>query len=448
MKALISYFIKYPITANLLMFLIFVFGVVGLNSLRSTFFPEMESRTILVQAISAGLSPLEIEESITKKIEYKLEAVSGVKNITSSSLENTSSIYVEMDRGSDMYVALQNVNNAVDQISFNAEIDEMFIRKIEFIMPTISFSVSSNKDLDYLKNKIDIIEDDLKSVDGISEVSITGLPEKEIEISVSEKKLLAYNLSLDEINSAVLQNNINLSGGKIEVNQNQYLLRSNNKQNSSLKLRDIIIRVDENGSPLYLKDVADIKDTWSKSSIERYRKNKRSINVTISNTETQDILFIANYVKDYVSKFNENNNDTDAKILFDASTPLKQRIDLLTKNGVIGFFLVLLFLTMFLHPRVSFWVALSIPISFLGMFFLAPSAPITINMMTMYAMILVIGILVDDGIIIGENIIRKFESGLNRYDAAVEGTMEVFPAVFAGVSTTAVAFLSFSFLRE
>ncbi len=447
MKALISYFIKYPITANLLMFLIFVFGVVGLNSLRSTFFPEMESRTILVQAISAGLSPLEIEESITKKIEYKLEAVSGVKNITSSSLENTSSIYVEMDRGSDMYVALQNVNNAVDQISFNTEIDEMFIRKIEFIMPTISFSVSSNKDLDYLKNKIDIIEDDLKSVDGISEVSITGLPEKEIEISVSEKKLLAYNMSLDEINSAVLQNNINLSGGKIEVNQNQYLLRSNNKQNSSLKLRDIIIRVDENGSPLYLKDVADIKDTWSKSSIERYRKNKRSINVTISNTETQDILFIANHVKDYVSKFNENNNDTDAKILFDASTPLKQRIDLLTKNGVIGFFLVLLFLTMFLHPRVSFWVALSIPISFLGMFFLAPSAPITINMMTMYAMILVIGILVDDGIIIGENIIRKFESGLNRYDAAVEGTMEVFPAVFAGVSTTAVAFLCFLFFE-
>ena len=102
---------------------------------------------------------------------------------------------------------------------------------------------------------------------------------------------------------------------------------------------------------------------------------------------------------------------------------------------------------MFLHPRVSFWVALSIPISFLGMFFLAPAAPITINMMTMYAMILVIGILVDDGIIIGENIIRKFESGLNRYDAAVEGTMEVFPAVFAGVSTTAVAFLSFFFFE-
>ncbi len=447
MKAFISYFIKYPITANLLMFLIFVFGIVGLNSLRSTFFPEMQSRTILVQVISAGLSPLEVEESITKKIEYKLEAVSGVKNITSSSLENTSSIYVEMERGSDMYVGLQNVNNAVDQINFNTDIDELFIRKIEFVMPTISFSVSSDYDLDYLKTKIDLIEDELKSVDGISEISITGLPEKEIEISVSEKKLLAFNLSLEEINSAVLQNNINLTGGKIEVNQNQYLLRSNNKHNSIGKIGDIIVRVNESGSPLYLKDVAQIKDTWSTLSIERYRENKRSINITVSNTETQDILFIANYVKDYVKKFNNNNSKSEAKILFDASTPLKQRIDLLTKNGVIGFMLVLLFLTMFLHPRVSFWVALSIPISFLGMFFLAPSAPITINMMTMYAMILVIGILVDDGIIIGENIIRKFESGLNRYDAAVEGTMEVFPAVFAGVSTTAVAFLSFFFFE-
>ena len=447
MKGFISYFIKYPITANLLMFLIFVFGVVGLNSLRSTFFPEMESRTILVQVISAGLSPLEVEESITKKIEYKLEAVSGVKNITSSSLENTSSIYVEMERGANMYVGLQNVNNAVDQINFNNDIDELFIRKIEFVMPTISFSVSSDYDLDYLKNKIDIIEDEIKSVDGISEISITGLPEKEIEISVSEKKLLAFNISLEEINSAIIQNNINLTGGKIEVNQNQYLLRSNNKKNSSKKIGDIIIRVNENGSPLYLRDIAEIKDTWSESSIERYRENKRSINITVSNTETQDILFIANYVKDYVKDFNKTNQNTKAEILFDASTPLKQRIDLLTKNGVIGFLLVLLFLTMFLHPRVSFWVALSIPISFLGMFFLAPSAPITINMMTMYAMILVIGILVDDGIIIGENIIRKFESGLNRYDAAVEGTMEVFPAVFAGVSTTAVAFLSFFFFE-
>ena len=447
MRAFISYFIKYPITANLLMFLIFVFGIVGLNSLRSTFFPEMESRTILVQVVSAGLSPLEIEESITKKIEYKLEAVSGVKNITSSSLENNSSIYVEMERGANMYIGLQNVNNAVDQINFNVDIDELFIRKIEFIMPTISFSVSSDYDLDYLKNKIDIIEDELKSVDGISEISITGLPEKEIEISVSEKKLLAYNLSLEEINSAVIQNNINLTGGKIEVNQNQYLLRSNNKQNSSEKIGGIIVRVNESGSPLYLKDVADIKDTWSKTSIERYRNNKRSINITISNTETQDILFIANYVKNYVKDFNLLNQNAEAKILFDASTPLKQRINLLTKNGAIGFVLVLLFLTMFLHPRVSFWVALSIPISFLGMFFLAPSAPITINMMTMYAMILVIGILVDDGIIIGENIIRKFEDGLNRYDAAVEGTMEVFPAVFAGVSTTAVAFLSFFFFE-
>ena len=111
----------------------------------------MESRTILVQAISAGLSPIEVEESITKKIENKLEAVSGVENITSSSLENTSSIYIEMERGENMYVGLQNVNNAVDQINFNVDIDELFIRKIEFIMPTISFSVSSDGDLDYLK---------------------------------------------------------------------------------------------------------------------------------------------------------------------------------------------------------------------------------------------------------------------------------------------------------
>ena len=447
MKNIISYFIKYPITANLLMFLIFVFGIVGLTSLRSTFFPEMSSRLISIQAVSAGLSPLEVEESITKKIEYKLESVSGVKDITSSSLENISSIYVEMERGANMYVGLQNINNAVDQVNFGVDVEEIFIRKREFVMPTISFSISSDYDLTYLKTQIDQIEDELKSVDGISEVSVTGLPEKEIEISVTEDRLLAYNLSMEEINNAVLRNNINLTGGKIEVNGTQYLLRANNKSSVSRDIGNIVVRVNENGSPLYLKDVANIIDTWSESSIKRYRNNKRSINIIVSNTETQDILFIADYIKSYVDDLNKNNENIEAKILFDASNPLKQRIELLSKNGIIGFFLVLLFLTMFLHPRVSFWVALSIPISFLGMFFLAPSAPITINMMTMYAMILVIGILVDDGIIIGENIIRKFEGGLSRYNAAVEGTMEVFPAVFAGVSTTAVAFLSFFFFE-
>ena len=447
MKSLISYFIKYPITANLLMFLIFAFGIVGLNSLRSTFFPEMESRLISVQVLSAGLSPIEIEESVTKKIEYKLESVSGVKDITSSSSENIAMIYIEMERGANMYVGLQNINNAIDQIKFNVDVEEIFIRKIEFVMPTISFSINSDNDLNYLHNIVNDIEDELKSVEGISEISITGLPEKEIEIALSEERLLAFNLSIEEINQSILRKNINLSGGMIEVNNMQYLLRSNNKFNTAAEIENIIIRVNSNGTVIYLKDIADVKDTWSTTSMERYRDNKRSINVTVSNTETQDIIFIADYIKNYVSDLNINNSNIDAKVLFDASNPLKQRIELLSKNGIIGFCLVLLFLTMFLHPRVSFWVALSIPISFLGMFFLAPAAPITINMMTMYAMILVIGILVDDGIIIGENIIRKFESGLDRYSAAVEGTMEVFPAVFAGVSTTAVAFLSFFFFE-
>ena len=170
MKSIISYFIKYPITANLLMFLIFVFGIVGLTSLRSTFFPEMSSRLISIQAISAGLSPLEVEESITKKIEYKLESVSGVKDITSSSLENISSIYVEMERGANMYVGLQNINNAVDQVNFGVDVEEIFIRKREFVMPTISFSISSDYDLTYLKTQIDRIEDELKHIDSQNDI--------------------------------------------------------------------------------------------------------------------------------------------------------------------------------------------------------------------------------------------------------------------------------------
>ena len=173
--------------------------LVGLNSLRSTFFPEMESRLISVQVLASGLSPLEIEESITKKVEYKVESVSGVKDITSSSSENIAMINIEMERGANMYIGLQNINNAIDQIRFNVDVEEIFIRKIEFVMPTISFSINSNNDLDYLHNVVNDIEDELKSVDGISEISITGMPEKEVEIAVDIYKMMASKVSFYDV---------------------------------------------------------------------------------------------------------------------------------------------------------------------------------------------------------------------------------------------------------
>ena len=150
MKGLISYFIKYPISANLLMLVIFVFGIAGFSSLRSTFFPETQSRIVSVQVISPGASPKEVEKNVTKKIETKLESISGVKNVTSNSSENLSFLTVEMDRGVDMYLALQDVNNAVNQISFK-NVEDIFVFKQEMVMPTISFSVSTESSLEYLK---------------------------------------------------------------------------------------------------------------------------------------------------------------------------------------------------------------------------------------------------------------------------------------------------------
>ena len=348
-----------------------------------------------------------------------------------------------------MYLALQDVNNAVNQISFK-NVEDIFVFKQEMVMPTISFSVSTESSLEYLKKKVDIIEDVLKSVDGISEISIQGLPEPEIEVSINEDNLSKYNITIEEISNAIATKNLDISLGKIESNENEYLLRYNNQSTSVDGIENIVLRTDPTGFKLKLKDVADVSKEWSEISTYCYEDggSKLSATVTISNTNSQDIVFIADYAKDYIDKINKDESNINATLLFDASNPLKQRLELLTKNALIGFFLVLIFMTMFLNVRVSFWVALSIPISFLGMFFLAPFAGITINMMTMYAMILVIGILVDDGIIISESIIKKYEDGYNNFNAAVRGTMEVFPAVFAGVSTTAVAFSSFSFSME
>jgi multidrug efflux pump subunit AcrB len=168
--------------------------------------------------------------------------------------------------------------------------------------------------------------------------------------------------------------------------------------------------------------------------------------VTVQNTLEEDMLTIANTVKDYIEEFNQKNEEVQALVLTDASITLNQRIELLTNNGIIGFFIVLILLAMFLHYRLAFWVALAIPISFAGMFLCASILGVTLNVISLFGMIVVIGILVDDGIVIAENIYQKYEQGAKPFEAALKGTMEVLPAVFSAIITTVIAFSAFFFI--
>ncbi len=424
MRKIIRYFVTYPKAVNILILFFVVFGIAGIISLKSSFFPLIDSKFISINATYPGASPEEIEEGVILKIEENLKGIPGVIRVTSTSRENTGSIIIETDDNYDIDAMLFEIKNAVDKVpSFPIALEPVVVTKIEEQQPTVIFSLSgADIDLKSLKNMAKNVEDDLRGIDGISQVTLSGFPNEEIEISINENNLLAYNLSFQEIVNAVSNSNILVSGGNIKTNKEEFLIK------------------DFKGKIVRLGDVAKISDQFSETPISTFVDYNSAVVISTSSTNSEDLLDSAKIINSYIDEFNASNQRFKLTVLKDYSIALKQRTNLLLENGGIGIFLVLIFLSLFLNIRLAFWVAFSIPISFLGMLIFAGEFDITINLMSLFGMIVVIGILVDDGIVIAENIYRHYEQGKSPADAAIDGTIEVMPAIVSAIMTTIIAF--------
>ncbi|MEY2950427.1 MAG: efflux RND transporter permease subunit [Saprospiraceae bacterium] len=448
MKSVVRYFIKNPIAANMLMFALFAMGLVGYKNMKSTFFPETPSKIISIQLVYPGASPEEMEEGVVTKIEENLKGVTGVERVTSTSSENSGIVTVEVASGYNTDLILQDVKNAVDQISsFPVGLEPPVVFKQEQIGFGINFAISGEVDLKTLKRFGRQAEEELLAMDGISKVNLSGFPDEEIEISFRENDLRAYNITFQQATLAVQAANLDLTGGTIKGSEEELLIRARNKEYYAKGLEDIVVKTATDGSVIRLYQIANIRDRWSDNPNRSYLNGDPAVVVTVNNTQEEDLLSITSMVRDYVDRFNQTNDLVTASVIRDSSETLLQRQDLLVENGVIGFLIVVLLLAMFLHWRLAFWVALSIPISFAGMFLVASLLGITINVISLFGMILVIGILVDDGIVIGESIYQEYENGVPNIKAANEGTVKVIPAVFSAILTTVIAFSSFLFIE-
>ena len=291
------------------------------------------------------------------------------------------------------------------------------------------------------------IERDLLAKQGISKLNLSGFPEEEIEVSFREHDLRAYNLRFDEVANSIRGANVKITGGKIKGLREEFLIRADNKKYYAEELKNHVIKTTADGTVLRLKDVADVIEKWAEDPNRSYYNGHQSIIVELQKTNDEDLFDITNTVKEYMAEFNDKHDEIQLDVIRDGSNVIRDRMYILQFNGMIGAVLILFLLGLSLNPRLSFWVALSIPVSFLGMFFLGQMYGLTLNVMSLLAMILVIGILVDDGIVIGENIYTHYERGESPIKAAVNGTIEVLPSVFTGVSTTIVIFLIFFFLQ-
>lgn len=448
MRSIISYFIKYPVAVNVTMFAIIIFGVVGMYSMKSSFFPLTETKMISISAAYPGASPAEMEEGIVLKIEDNLKGIEGVDRITSRSYENSAAITVEIEKGYDIDVLLAEVKNAVDRVpSFPTGMEPLIVAKKDNHRETVSFSINGKGiSLKNMKQVARGIENDLRAIEGLSQVEITGFPLEEIEIAVREKDLLAYNLTFQEISRVISQENILITGGNIKTELEEYLIRANSRSYYADELEQLIVKTDESGNNILLKDIAVLRDRFSETPNSTFFNGKLSIQVSVKNTNEEDLISSAEAVKNYIAEFNEKYDNIHLDIVRDSSITLVERTALLQENAIIGMLLVLFFLTVFLDARLAFWVAIGLPVAFAGMFIFAPGLDVTINVLSLFGMIIVIGILVDDGIVIAENIYHHHEKGKSPIQAAIDGTMEVIPPVISAIITTILAFTIFFYL--
>lgn len=448
MRNLLKFFIKYPTWPNVIKILVLIFGLMAVFNLKSSFFPEKELRVINIQITYPGASPEEIEKGVINKIEDNLKGLQGIERFTSKSRENVATITIESLKGYETDVVLQDVKNAVNRInSFPSGMEPPVVFKSPSLEFAISFGITGPDELKSLKEISRKVESDLRSLDGISQIELSGFPNEEIVIYLNEEQLRRYGISPRQIVSAVQDNNLDITAGTIKSEKEEILIRLEAKDYYAEGLGDITIYSNRTGESLLLSDLAEIKNTWEESPKRTYINDKLAVMVTVNKILGEDIVNIAEQVNKYIDEFNKTHEDYEAIVLDDYTITLQERLDMLLSNGAQGAILVLLSLALFLNLRLSFWVALGLPFSFLGMFMLMSMVGLTINQISLFGCILVVGILVDDGIVISEQIYQNYEKGMKPFKASLEGTLNVLPSVVFAILTTITAFIPFFFFE-
>ena len=447
MRNVINFFIKRPIWTNAFIVIVLMFGFWSISSLNRSFFPEIDPARIVISVFYPGASPQEMEDGVTIKVEQAVKGLKDIEYIDANSQENFAQISIQAYKDADMNELLSDVENAVNSInSFPQGANKPTITRLKTggMSSVVAFVGLTAKDKSIsrtaLAEKANEVEQALLNTKVITQITKQGFPEKEISINVRENDMLRYGINMEVIAQAVSLLNNDVTAGIIRGGSQEMSIRANNRETSPKEIGEFVIRTLPNGEALRIKDVANVELGFAEGSEEAKFNGKPSISLQIEKTTDEDITAITEALYSFKKEFNENNSAFSFEVFYEFNSLLSDRIDLLTENGLFGLILVLLALGLFLNIKLSAWVAFGIPFSFLGMFILGYWYGMTINMISLFGMILVVGILVDDGIVIAENIYAHFEKGKPASKAAIDGTMEVLPSVFTSVITTIVAF--------
>lgn len=443
MNAVISWFVHNKVAANLLMMILVAGGIIALPQLYLEEFPEVKVEAVQIRIPYLGAAPQEVESAVCIRVEEALEGTEGVDTVRSTASEGMCSIIAELVEGVDISKTANDIRSKVDAIdSFPAETERPITSEITVTATVLQLVVFGDTSEQGLKSLTQTIRDDIAALPGVSQVDITFSRDYEISIEVSEQNLRQYQLTLESIGQLIRANSLDLPGGSVDTAAGELLIRTQGQAYRQQEFEDIIIRANPDGSRLLLGDIADVKDAFVDTNMSARYNGKPAMSIVVSRVGVEDTIEIANTVKAYIDRVQPTLPEgMELQIWKDESADLTDRLEVLVKNARSGLILVMIVLALFLQFRLALWVAAGIPIALLGTLALFPGLNIAISTMSIMGFILVIGILVDDAIVVGERIFAHEEMGKPRLQAAIDGTQEVSTPVIFGVLTTMATFI-------
>ncbi len=445
----VGWAVRNPVAVNLLMVAIIVAGFASWFSLVREVLPNSDPEQIVITVAYPGATPDEVEKSIALRIEREIRGVSGIDEIASEILEGVCAVRVSLDAGVDQDRLLNELRNEIDRVKPDLPegSKEPEITALRPFFPVISVYVYGDVAEERLREAAQNVRDDLVDLPDISEVTVAGTREKEIWIEILPEKLEEHRLTFGEVGRAISAGNLDLPGGQLESATGNVRVRTMGEEDRALDLEKLVVRARPDGSLIRLSDIATLRETFE-DKIEKGRFNGLpAAAITVFKTPEQDAIDIADTVKAYVA---DNPTMVGGAIRVEAASDLSrfvvQRLDLMFRNARMGLILVCIALALFLDARIAFWVALGLPVAFLGTFVLMYVTGMTVNLISLFGLIVVLGLIVDDAIVIAENVFTRTRQGVPLARAAIEGTREVGLPVLAAVMTSVAAFGPLAFL--
>ncbi|GAB4151213.1 MAG: efflux RND transporter permease subunit [Planctomycetota bacterium] len=444
---MIRFFAAHPTAANLLMIGIIIMGLMTLPNLERETFPEFESTRVSIRAGYPGASAQEVEEAVAQRIENALEGVNYVKEVQTTCVEGSVSVRVEMAEGGEITTFLDDIKSEVESITeFPDEVEDIVVSIDDRTERVVSVAVTGPMSDIALKNYCDDLKDKFLSLPEVSQATVSGFPERQIRIEVDDETLAGFGVTIAQLARQISSQSVNLPAGTMEARGRSFLLRFDDARESVHEFESLIV-ISDSGAERKLGELAKITEGFVDDDSKSLYNGKRAGIITIYKTKTDDALVVYDAVLEYLEVLRkEAPKGVSLELTSDFSKIIRERISMITNNAIQGLVLVFLSMWFFFGLRTAFWVAVGLPVSFLGAFYLFPIFGISVNMFTTMALLLATGILMDDAIVLSENMATHFARGKPAVQAVVDGISEVWVGVVYSFLTTVSVFLPLAFI--